>query len=168
MRCDRLRRRPTICSKNRRSVNMRRATLQLCTVICTTFVPSLPPSPLDSPPGICTCAADIPAATLCPLHPILSAVPPPDPTPPVFSAKTTAAPGRGTACLDGAVTLTARMRAQVNGDDVQHGALGEGIRTPPCSSPSTRQLRLPFGNADPPQARAGERGEGCLLEFCCW
>ncbi|KAF8182451.1 hypothetical protein K438DRAFT_1975580 [Mycena galopus ATCC 62051] len=95
--------------------------------------------------------------------------------PPVCITKTTAmtAPARGAACAvcaDGVVDLHRDAPAKstrAREDDVrpplaQQLRCAQKPRSRRAPPTSTRWLWLPFGNADPPEARAGERGDGLL------
>ncbi|KAJ7803740.1 hypothetical protein B0H13DRAFT_2492851 [Mycena leptocephala] len=161
-----------------RSASMTRTTTS---VHSTRYSYSPSPTPLSShphAPTICSSPAPPACAADIRIRPPRRSFPPshrPTPALPVYSTKASATPARGAACADGVDPQrydAPAKSAQAHGDDAQPPLgqqlrCGQELRSRCAPSSSARQLRPPFGNADPPQALAGERGKGYLLRECC-
>ncbi|KAJ7889424.1 hypothetical protein B0H13DRAFT_2041454 [Mycena leptocephala] len=199
MRCDRLQRRPTVCSKPdtvaQREYNVHhhqrtQHTLQLFPITHATFVPSPCAHHLQRRSALTARLPCLHVLRYSPQHhlraprtfsrprcahrirPPRRSFPPshrPTPALPVYSTKASATSARGAACADGVDPQrydAPAKSAQAHGDDAQPPLgqqlrCGQELRSRCAPSSSARHLRPPFGNADPPQACAGERGGSC-------
>ncbi|KAJ7722918.1 hypothetical protein B0H14DRAFT_3623555 [Mycena olivaceomarginata] len=149
-----------------------------------TFCSVDPPSPLNSPacttlvqssvPPACTaCAADIPHHLRCahriqPPRRAFPAVPPPDTRASCIQHKDNGSTRprrlRALYALTASIlSATTRPAKSARAHERQCSYAVRGNEDPAVLPlRAARRLRLPFRNADPPQAREGERGEGLL------